>query len=98
MSKPKRFPPPGQLRRSQVITTFGPGAMVDLPDHSILVGELDHHRTEGGGEQTHERRVRPRISGLLELGDREVPLYTPPVDNDAPQAGQTEITCFTCPS
>src|SRR5690606_16900365 len=98
MSKPKRFPPPGQLRRSQVITTFGPGAMVDLPDHSILVGGLDHQWTEGGREQIHERRLSQRISELLELGDREVPLYTPPVDNDDPQAGQTGITCFTFPT
>ena len=31
-----------QLRSSQVITTFGPGAMVDLPDASVLVAGLAH--------------------------------------------------------
>ncbi len=31
-----------QLRSSQVVTTFGPGAMVDLPDASVIVAGLDH--------------------------------------------------------
>ena len=34
--------PAGQLRQSQVVTTFGPGAMVDLPDHAVIVGGLEH--------------------------------------------------------
>jgi len=32
----------GQLRQSQVLTTFGPGAMVDLPNHAVIVGGLEH--------------------------------------------------------
>ena len=31
----------GQLRRGQVITTYGPGALIDLPRHSAIVGGLD---------------------------------------------------------
>ena len=31
----------GQLRRSQVITTYGPGALIDLPRHSAIVGGLE---------------------------------------------------------
>jgi pyruvate/2-oxoglutarate dehydrogenase complex dihydrolipoamide dehydrogenase (E3) component len=30
--------PAGQIRQSQIVTTFGPGAMVDLPDHAVIVG------------------------------------------------------------
>lgn len=33
--------PDGQIRRSQVVTTFGPGAMVDLLTDAVLVGGLD---------------------------------------------------------
>ena len=33
--------PQGTIRQSQIITTFGPGAMVDLPHHSVIVGGLD---------------------------------------------------------
>ena len=31
----------GQIRQGQVITTYGPGALVDLPKHSAIVGGLD---------------------------------------------------------
>jgi hypothetical protein len=31
-----------QLRSSQIVTTFGPGAMVDLPDASVIISGLDH--------------------------------------------------------
>ncbi len=33
-----------QIRSSQVITTFGPGAMVDLPEHAVIIGGLDSWR------------------------------------------------------
>jgi hypothetical protein len=35
------------LRQSQVITTFGPGALVDLPNYSVLVAGLDHWSSAG---------------------------------------------------
>lgn len=34
--------PEGQLRQSQLVTTFGPGAMVDLVDRSVVIGGLEH--------------------------------------------------------
>ena len=34
-------PPDGKIRQSQLVTTFGPGAMVDLVDHAVLIGGLD---------------------------------------------------------
>ncbi len=34
--------PEGQLRQSQIVTTFGPGAMVDLVDRSVIIGGLEH--------------------------------------------------------
>lgn len=91
-----RIPPPGELRRSQVITTFGPGAMVDLPDHSIIVGGLEMW-TDLGREQIHEDRLAERICELLELDERKIPLYTPPIEVDDPRATQTGITCFSFP-
>ncbi len=33
--------PHAQMRQSQLITTFGPGAMVDLPNHAVLIGGLE---------------------------------------------------------
>ena len=47
MSRKPGAKPPGQLRQSQVITTFGPGAMLDLPNYSVLVGGLDYWTGQG---------------------------------------------------
>ncbi len=45
-------PPPGKVRLSQVVTTFGPGAMVDLLDHAVLVGGTDYWRYDKGAPTT----------------------------------------------
>ena len=38
----RQMPPPlGEARPSQVLQLYGPGAMVDLPEHSVLIGGLD---------------------------------------------------------
>jgi hypothetical protein len=36
MSTKRAKRPHGQIRQSQIITTFGPGAMLDLSKHSVL--------------------------------------------------------------
>jgi hypothetical protein len=49
--------PFGQLRLSQVVTTFGPGALLDLPEQAVIVAGLEEWDTNG-------RRVivEPRLS------------------------------------
>ena len=37
-------PPDGQLRHSQVITTYGPGALVDLVNEAVLISGIDDWR------------------------------------------------------
>ena len=49
LRRPRAFaaaqrPPAGKIRQSQVVTTFGPGAMVDLLDKAVLIGGLDFWR------------------------------------------------------
>ena len=29
------------IRQSQLVTTYGPGAMIDLPDYSVIVSGLE---------------------------------------------------------
>lgn len=31
-----------KIRQSQVVTTYGPGALVDLPHQAVLIAGLDH--------------------------------------------------------
>jgi hypothetical protein len=38
----KALRPEGQLRQSQLVGTFGPGAMVDLLDRAVVIGGLEH--------------------------------------------------------
>jgi len=72
--------PHGQIRRTQIITTFGPGSMVDLPNHSVLIAGLDHWSK--GGEEIVEPRLVEKLQRLLELP--ALKLYSPPPDEDKP--------------
>ena len=63
------------LRQSQLITTYGPGAMVDLPDYSVIVSGLQdwsHLRRE----KVDEPRLVAKLRRLLEVPSLE--LWTPP--------------------
>ncbi len=89
-----RVQPHGQLRQSQIVTTFGPGAMVDLPDHSVIIGGLD----EWTGYENHpvnEERLAAKVRALLGLSS--VRFYAPPADDDDPNAPVTGITAWLFP-
>jgi len=92
-----RQPPDGELRRSQVITTFGPGAMIDLPEHSIMVGGLDHwYGRDLYGPRIYEDRLEQRVA--RQLGQGSLELRNPPVDPDEPGAPRTGIAAFLFPT
>ena len=63
------------IRQSQLITTYGPGAMIDLPDYSVIVSGLEdwaHLRRE----KIEEPRLVAKLKRLLDVPSLE--LYTPP--------------------
>lgn len=90
----KKRPPSGEIRQSQILSTFGPGAMVDLPDHSILIGGLNHWH--GDKKRIYEDRLADRVADILEVKD--IALYAPPVDEQDPKASRTGITAFAFPT
>ena len=78
------------LRASQLVTTFGPGAMVDLPTRSVIVGGLDlwHMREKGSWAPVHEPRATAVLETLLRKSGRlgeaaTLTLRTPPVDDES---------------
>jgi uncharacterized protein DUF1998 len=85
--------PQGQIRRSQIITTFGPGAMLDLPNHSVLVAGLDFWSQ--GGEEIVEPRLTEKLATLVDVPT--VRLFAPPPDLDDPLLPSTGIDAFQFP-
>ena len=85
--------PHGQVRYSQVVTTFGPGSLLDLPKQSVIVGGLDHWA--GVGDEVHEPRLAEKLKRLLSLP--ALKLFSPPPDNEDPTAPRTGITAWLFP-
>jgi hypothetical protein len=64
---PKR--PDGQIRQSQMISMYGPGAMVDLVDRAVVIGGLEHWSYGADGykaldEPRLRRSLVPRLKAL----------------------------------
>lgn len=93
MSQKSQARPHGQIRQSQMITTFGPGAMLDLPNHSVLVGGLEYWSQ--GGDEIQEPRLANKLRTLL--GVHELKLKSPPPDQDDPTSPQTGVTAWQFP-
>ena len=85
--------PQGEIRQSQLVTTFGPGSMVDLPDHSVLIAGLDNWTP--GGEPISEPRLSRKLATIL--GVPSVDLRTPPPADDDPTAPPRGIVAFQFP-
>jgi hypothetical protein len=85
----------GQIRRGQVITTYGPGALIDLPRHSAIVGGLDTWPRPGDLEEILE----PRLARKLEMmTDVPAPrLYAPPPDSNDPRETARGIGAWRFP-
>ena len=90
--KPK-IPPAGELRQSQVLTTFGPGAMVDLPNQSVLIAGLEYWK--GEKQRIYEDRLEAWLGQRLKAP--ELKLFAPPVDSGDPNAPRTGIDAFQFP-
>ena len=69
----------GQIRRSQVITTYGPGALIDLPHDSAVVAGID------GWGLALVRLDEPRVQRILArmTGVKNPDLRVPPTPDPA---------------
>jgi hypothetical protein len=85
----------GQLRRGQVITTYGPGALIDLPKHSAIVGGLDTWPKVSELEEIAE----PRLARKLQImtGVAAPRLYSPPPDSNDPRESARGIGAWRFP-
>lgn len=76
----------GEVRRSQLLTSYGPGALIDLVDHAVIVGGVDHwHWGHREPDSIDEPRLRDAL--MLEFAkstpprvlDTQRPFVTPPI-------------------
>lgn len=89
--------PHGTIRQSQVITTHGPGALVDLPEKSIIIGCIDDW---GIPERDCFVSIdEPRLGARLEqtLGRSDVRFYAPPTEPDGVEQPKRGIRVWEFP-
>lgn len=85
----------GQVRRAQVITTWGPGSLLDLPKYAAIVGGLDTWPRTSDLDEVIEQRLSGKLQTITGV---PVPrLYAPPVEADGPRAGRTGIGAWRFP-
>jgi len=85
----------GQIRRGQVITTYGPGALIDLPRHSAIVGGLDTWPKTSDLEEI----VEPRLARKLQImtGVAAPRLFAPPPESNDPRESAKGIGAWRFP-
>lgn len=72
--KQANVPPQGAIRRSQMVTTYGPGSMIDLVDQAALVGGLDFwsYDRKKGDPVIVEPRLRDALAERFKVAGREL--------------------------
>lgn len=66
-----------EVRLSQLVGLFGPGAMVDLPDRSVIIGGLERwEMREGGWKVIDEPRLQLKLQALLQQRQEIQPEHT----------------------
>jgi Domain of unknown function (DUF1998) len=83
----------GQIRQSQLISTFGPGSMVDLPNHAGLIGGLEFWSQPD--QEIFEERLASKIARVLGLP--RIRMFRPPVDPPDALTPSTGVTAWLFP-
>lgn len=85
----------GQIRSGQVITTYGPGALVDLPRYSAIIGSLETWPKTSDLEEI----IEPRLARKLQImtGVKTPRLFAPPPASDDPREQSKGIGAWQFP-
>ena len=94
-NKPKKAN--GELRQSQLLTTFGPGSMVDLPTRSVIISGLSYWK--GEKPYIREDRLTYKVAKSLNLPDgHDIKLLGPPSKTNDPKAPISGVDAFVFPT
>lgn len=96
----KRFnnTPIAEIRQSQLLTTYGPGAMVDLPEQSVVISGLTYWK--GDRQYIREDRLRNKICDILKKTDSnitDIKLFKPPHETNEFNAAPSGVKAFIFP-
>ncbi|MXY51642.1 MAG: DUF1998 domain-containing protein [Gammaproteobacteria bacterium] len=83
------------IRQSQVITTYGPGALLDLPEHAAIVGGLEIWPHPNKLEQIDEARLSEVIHRVT--GVAAPRLFAPPPAPSVPWEQRQDIGAWRFP-
>lgn len=89
--------PHGQVRRSQVLTTYGPGSLIDFPSDAILMGGID---TWGDPVKDQFQEIfEDRLLAMLRqaLAVPGLRLFAPPTDSGEEHGVRKGITAYQFP-
>jgi hypothetical protein len=85
----------GQIRRGQIIGTYGPGALIDLPNDSAIIGGLETWPKSEPEEEILEPRLSQKLQSLTGI---PLPrLYAPPPESNDPREKARGIGAFRFP-
>jgi hypothetical protein len=85
----------GRLRRSQIVSTWGPGALIDLPLYSAIVAGLEEWGRLGDLEEVTDERLARKVRDLT--GVAQPKFYLPPAASDDPRMPSTGIGAWRFP-
>lgn len=87
----------GELRQSQILTTFGPGSMVDLPARSVIISGLSYWK--GDKPYIREDRLKYKVAKSLDLPDgHDIKLFGPPSKTSDPKAPLSGVDALVFPT
>ncbi len=87
----------GEVRSSQLLTTFGPGAMIDLPEGSIIVGGLENWRYPPNEPRPFVDEPRLIAKLRARLSKPTLKLQLPPASKDNDPTVKPGVTCWRFP-
>ncbi|WP_428386438.1 DrmB family protein [Mucisphaera sp.] len=85
----------GQVRQGQVITTWGPGALIDLPQDAAIIAGLDTWPKTSELLEINEPRLVAKLERLT--GMTAVRLFAPPSDPQDPREPARGIGAWRFP-
>jgi hypothetical protein len=98
--RPTYLPPDGRLRLSQLVTTHGPGAMIDLVDTAVLVSGLEYWSYQGAQQpfRIDLPRLRDRILKRGIQLQRQEPFRMAPPGDERDPSYQNGVPVFEFPT